>query len=138
MRSASTSEPGRRFFPPAWARVVCVVGVLASGYAAHAIHSAQGWSWLAAASAMVALCIAAGAVDAFTSKVELYPERVVVVANLVRREYARDGFAGVSWSRGTPVTLKFRSGATLRLPGVGPGAQSVFNSVRAWLARDAA
>lgn len=128
-----TEVPTRRFATPAWLRALCAFGAIAFPVATYSIYSAEGLSWPALGGVVATVLAAAGAVDAFTAKVELFPERMVVVANLVRREYLRSEFVGVTWAKGVPVMLTFRSGAHLRLPDVGANAQGVSNSVRAWL-----
>jgi len=101
--------------------------------AAYSIHAAEGWSWLAIGGVFASVVAVAGALDVLTSRVELRPEHLVVVTNLMRRDYLRSELVGASWAKGGPVTLQFKSGACLRLPTVGSSSQGVSSSVRAWL-----
>lgn len=125
--------PSHRFTSPTWLRALCAFGALACPLATYSLVSSEGWSLLALGSVLVSAMACGGLADAFTCKVELFAEHLVVVANLVRREYPRQEFVGVSWAKGVPVTLHFASGGFLRLPDVGSSAQGVTNSLRAWL-----
>jgi hypothetical protein len=125
--------PGHSFRTPVWLRVLCVFAAIAFSLASYYLYTTEGWSWLTIGCGVLAVVAVAGAFDAFMTRVELYPERMVVVANLRRREYSRSAFTGVSWAKGVPVTLQLRSGAVLKLPEVGRSTQGVCNSIRAWL-----
>jgi len=75
----------------------------------------------------------AGFIDAMTARVELNNESIVIVQNLIRREYPRSMFVKVTWGKGMPVALQSKSGEWVRLPGVGKSSQAVVNTLRAWL-----
>jgi hypothetical protein len=95
--------------------------------------ASNGWSW----TTVVLLCVIplafAGFLDAVTSRVELHHDRIVVVQNLRRREYARATFTKVTWGKGVPVALQRATGEWVELPGVGSSAQGMANTLRAWL-----
>lgn len=122
-----------RFRTPVWLRILCVFAAIAFPLGSYHLYITEGWSWLTIGGGVLAVAAVAGAFDAFLTRVDLYPERMVVVANLRRREYSRSAFTGVSWAKGVSVTLQLRSGSVLRLPEVGRSTQGVCNSIRAWL-----
>ena len=130
--------PLHRFSSPLWVRLLCVFSAIAFPVAAYFIYAQQGWSWLSLAILSITIFALAGAIDALTSKVEVFPEHLVVVGNLRRREYERSDFVSVSWAKGVPVTLQSKSGENLRLPPVGSSAQGLTNTLRAWIKRPAA
>ena len=130
--------PLHRFSSPVWVRLLCVFGAIAFPVAAYFIYAEQGWSWLSLAILSITTFAIAGAIDALTSKVEVFPERLVVVANLRRREHIRSEFVSVSWAKGVPVVLQSKSGENLRLPAVGSSAQGLTNTLRAWIKKPAA
>ena len=132
------AAPTHRFFAPTWMKVGCVFAVVAFPLASYIIYVANGFTWLFAATLALASVALAGAFDAFTSKVEIYPEHLVVVANLRRREYGRSQFVSVSAAKGVPITLQLQSGGNLELPPVGKNTQGMANSLRAWLRKSGA
>ena len=75
----------------------------------------------------------AGLIDAITQRVELHDDRIVVVQNLRKRQYARSLFVKATWAKGVPVTLETTSGGWVSLPGVGGSSQGLVNTLRAWL-----
>ena len=130
--------PTHQFLAPAWMRVGCVFAVIAFPTASYSIYIANGFTWLFLATLAIAAVAVAGAIDAFTSKVEIYPEHLVVVANLRRRKYSRSQFVSVSSAKGVPITLQFQSGGNLELPPVGKNSQAMANSLRAWVRKSVA
>jgi hypothetical protein len=122
-----------RFRTPVWLRILCVFAAIAFSLGLYHLYITEGWSWLTIGSGVLAVVAVAGVFDAFLTRVELYPERMVVVANLRRREYSRSEISGVSWAKGVPVTIQLRSGSVERLPEVGSSTQGVCESIRAWL-----
>ena len=130
--------PTHRFLTPAWMRVICIFGAIAFPVATYSIYVADGLTWPFLAALAITLFAFAGAIDVFTSKVEIFPERLVIVANLRRREYSRSEFVSVSLAKGVPITLQFQSGGNLELPPVGRNAQGIANSLRAWIEKSAA
>ena len=130
--------PKHRFSSPTWMRVLCGFGAITFPIAAYFIYAEEGWTWLSLTILAIAPFTLAGAIDAFTTRVEVFPEHLVVVANLRRREHSRSEFVNVSGAKGVPVVLQFRSGENLRLPAVGSSWQGLTNTLRAWIKKPAA
>jgi uncharacterized membrane protein YdbT with pleckstrin-like domain len=71
-------------------------------------------------------------------RVTLGPESLTIVDGLFRRRTVpRDRIESVTWGAGM-VSVKLLDGSWVHLPEVGGGAQSLTNSVRAWIKRTAA
>jgi len=117
--------------------MLAITGILAAAFpvAALGLFLSEGWSVATLVClAMVPMALL-GVVESFGRKVELYPDRLVVVANLRRTTYARSEFAAASWAKGVPVALEYVGGGYLRLPEVGVAPASVAQTMRAWLKR---
>ena len=123
----------RVFRSPLWMQIVTAVGVLLFGAAATHLYTTEGWSWLALAGMALVPVAIAGFLDALTSRIELRADKLVVVQNLRRREFARDTFVKATWGKGVPVSLERTDGSWLQLPSVGASAQGLANTLRAWL-----
>jgi hypothetical protein len=123
----------RRFRSPPWVKVVastCALLFITGGFVS---YYTRGWSWVTIVFVGLALFGVAGAFDAFTQRIELHDERIVIVRNLRRREYPRDLFVKAQWGKGVPVALQTVSGAWVQLPGVGASNQGLVNTLRAWI-----
>lgn len=131
-------DPTHRFSSPVWMRVLSSFGAIVFPIVAYFIYAEEGWTWLSLAILAIAPFTLAGAIDAFTTRVEVFPEHLVVVANLRRREHSRSEFVSVSWAKGVPVVLQSKSGENLQLPAVGSSAQGLTNTLRAWIKKPAA
>ena len=107
--------------------------LLLSAGAAHVLLY-EPWSWINALFVLVAPLSIAGVVEAFTSRVELHSELMVVVAGFRRQEYSRSEFLKVVAEKGVPIALQRTDGTWLQLPPVGTG-QGTVNSLRAWVRR---
>jgi len=83
----------------------------------------------------MAVLALAGFVDTLTARVVIFPERLVIVSNFIRREFARSDFVKASWAKGCPISLQRTDGSWLNLPPVGSSAQGMTNSLRAWIRR---
>ena len=93
----------------------------------------NGRSWVTVALIALIPIAIAGVADALTQRIELHREHIVVVRNLRRREYPRRMFVKAQWWKGVPVSLQSTSGEWVHLPGIGPTAQGLVNTLRAWL-----
>jgi hypothetical protein len=93
----------------------------------------MGWSLLSVASAILAPLSLAGFVDSLTARVKLYPDKLVVVSNLRRREYSRTMFVRATYGKGVPVALQYTTGEWLQLPNSIGGGLGMANTLRAWL-----
>ena len=123
----------RIFRSPRW--VVIVTALAAALFVAGAAwsYTTHGLSWMTIAYFGLGLFGVIGLLDALTQRIELHAEHLVVVRNLVRREYPRRLFVKAQWAKGVPVTLQTTSGEWIELPGVGSSAQGLVNTLRAWL-----
>ncbi|MBN8738943.1 MAG: hypothetical protein BGP24_13475 [Lysobacterales bacterium 69-70] len=128
----------RRFVTPTWIRLLCGLAAFATPAAAGILYAEQGLSWLTLASMAAALLAPLGLLDVLTARVELHPERLVVVANLRRREYPRSVIVRVSSSKGAGAGFEHADGRWIPLPSVAPSDQGVCRSIRSWLARGSA
>src|SRR5690606_33180722 len=70
-----------------------------------------------------------------TARVDLYPERIVIVSNLRKSAFPRGSFVRASWAKGVSVTLERSDGSFLKLPDVVGNSQGLTNSLRAWIKR---
>jgi hypothetical protein len=133
--SHDPESPSHRFTAPRWMLAITAFLALTFPAAALGLYLAEGWSaWTLISLALVPVGLL-GVVEAVGRKVELYPERLVVVANLRRRTYERSEFAVASWAKGVPVALAYVRGGYLRLPEVGAAPATVAQTLRAWLQR---
>ncbi len=128
-------SPSHRFTAPTW--MLAATGVLALAFpvAAIGLFLSEGWSAATLMSMTLVPLALLGVVESFGRKVELYPDRLVVVANLRRKTYARSEFVAANWAQGVPVALEYVGGGYLRLPEVGASPASVAQVLRAWLKR---
>lgn len=115
-------------------QALCLLGTFGFSAAAYSLHAKEGWPLLtvAAAAMLVPLSIA-GFIDALTARVDLLPEKLVVVSNFQRREYARSLFVRATWGKGVPISLEYRDGGWLHLPSFVGGGIGTVNTLRAWL-----
>jgi hypothetical protein len=135
--SHGTASPSHRFTAPTWMRAMTAVLALAFPAAAIGLVLSEGWSGMALVSVALVPLGLLGVVESFGRRMELYPDHLVVVANLRRRSYARSAFVAASWAKGVPVALEYVGGGYLRLPEVGASTASVGQTLRAWLERPA-
>ena len=98
----------------------------------------EGWAWTTLTMALMTAAAVAGLADAVTSRVELRDDRLVVVRNLRRREFARADVQSATWAAGSGASVRLRDGRDVVMPDVGGGAQGLANSLRAWLGAGAA
>ena len=93
----------------------------------------EGWAWTTLTMALMSAAAGAALADAATSRVELRDDRLVVVRNLRRREFARADVQSATWAAGCGASIRLRDGGDVVLPDVAGGAQGLANSLRAWL-----
>lgn len=134
--SQGATSPSHRFTAPVW--ILATTGVLALAFPAAAVglFLSEGWSGTTLVSFALVPMGLLGVVEVFVRRIELYPDRLVVVSNLRRRSYLRTQFVAASWAKGVPVALEFVGGGYLRLPEVGASPASVAQTLRAWLERE--
>jgi hypothetical protein len=130
------SDPPKCFYASRWLQVLCVFAALAFPTACYAIYRDNGWSLLCIASAIMSLLSLLGLIDALTARVELHPERMVVISNLRRREYPRGMFVRLTHGKGVPIALQQLSGEWIKLPDSVSGGLGMSNTLRAWLRSD--
>lgn len=123
------------FVSPRWFAGICLLGTTLTSVAAWQLQRSDGWTTLALASVAMSVLGLAGLADALTARVVIYPERLVIVSNFVRREFVRCDFIKVAWAKGCPTSLQRTDGSWLELPPVGGSAQGMANSLRAWINR---
>ena len=127
-------EPAVRTFRPPhavkWVALVAAVIFLAVTVLSFRVN---GWSWVTIVLAGIVPLGVAGFLDTMTQRVELHPEHLVVVRNLMKASYPRNGFTRVTWAKGVPVSLQLTSGKWVQLPGVGTSSQGLVNTLRAWI-----
>jgi hypothetical protein len=133
MNSPPAELQNRVYRSPVMVKVLAFLAAVAFLAGAVLLHRLQGWSWVTFAFAGMTVIGIAGLVDAWTMRVELHPEHIVVMRNLRKSSYPRSAFSGVTWGKGVPVSLQQASGGWVQLPGVGPSAQALVNTLRAWL-----
>lgn len=116
-------------------RGACLFTAVLMPVAAWHLRQSEGWTILTSACIAMAAFALLGFIDTLTARVVIFPERLVVVSNFVRREYARGNFVAVDWAKGCPVSLQRIDGSWFKLPPVGSDARGVSNSLRAWIKR---
>lgn len=125
----------RSFVIPIWVRLLCGFGALAVPVAAWILYFERGLSWLTLVTMVLAVFAPLALVDAMTARVELHAEHLVIISNLRCRKYRRCDLLRVSCERGVEAAISHVDGHWIPLPTVGPGNQSLCNSIRAWLKR---
>ncbi len=128
-------SPTKHFTPSRWLQAICLLGAIALSAAAYSLYTKEGWSLLAVAAAMLAPLSAAGFIDSLIARVELHPEKLVVISNFRRREYPRSMFVRAAWGKGVPISLEYTTGEWLHLPSFVAGGIGMVNILRAWLRR---
>ena len=91
------------------------------------------WDWSTLALAGFSLIGLLGLIDALTCSIELLPDRMKVVQNFRKREYAKLEVVDVAWAKGVGVKLRLSNGRFEELPEVGDGSSSLAAHIRNWL-----
>jgi hypothetical protein len=123
----------KRFVMPTWARVLLFFGALIASAGAVAVLRVQGWSLASVGLCALAVFAVAGLADSLLGRVELHPDKLVIVSNFRKREYPRAQFKRATWAKGVPVALEFVEGGWLQLPDFVAGGPGVLGTFRAWL-----
>jgi hypothetical protein len=116
-------------------RVVMAVAALVVAALAVVSYLVSGWTWVAVGLGLMTPVMLAGVLDSMTARLELRPDSVVIVHNLVRREYPKHRFVKIDSGKGVPISLQMDTGEWVALPGVGTSRQGMVNTLRAWLRR---
>jgi hypothetical protein len=133
MKPGSASDAARVFRSPRWAVVSVVASALVFLVVAGVSWRVRGMDGVTVLLLGLVLLGIAGVLDILTQRIELHREHIVLVQNLRRREYPRNLFVKAQWGKGVPVSLQTADGRWVHLPGVGPTAQGLVNTLRAWL-----
>ena len=133
--ASSPAQPSHRFVAPTWMRATSVLAFAL--FAAACTHEflANGGTVTAWVLMGLAVLGALGIAEVVTARVDLYPERIVIVSNLRKSAFPRGSFVRASWAKGVSVTLERSDGSFLKLPDVGGNSQGLTNSLRAWIKR---
>jgi hypothetical protein len=123
----------RRFAAPIWFKALLFLGMLVSCAFTILGVREEGWSLLNVGLCLSAVLAVAGFAEALFCRVELHPERLVVVSNFRKREYSRIQFKRVTWEKGTPVALELLDGGWLLLPAFVGGGPGVLSAFRSWM-----
>lgn len=122
-----------RFRSAVWLRYFLAGStIVVSAIAIHEFNN-DGWSWLSAGLALMAVACAAGAVAALTDGIDLDETSMTIRENFRRSTIARRDIEKVTWAKGVGVSLRLTSGRWIKLPDVGKNSQSLSNSLRAWI-----
>lgn len=69
------------------------------------------------------------------SRIEIGPDRLLIVKSFRRRVVPRRDIESVRWEWGSGVSVRLVDGSWVRLPDLGLNSQGVANRLRAWLSR---
>jgi hypothetical protein len=116
-------------------QAICLFGVFACTAAAYSLYAKEGRSLLAVFATLLVPLSVAGLIDSLVARVELHPEKLVLVSNFRRREYPRSAFVRATWGKGGPISLEYASGGWLHLPSFVAGGIGMVNTLRDWLRR---
>jgi hypothetical protein len=123
----------RREFRNGWGLHLFVAfGIAFSLYGA-IVHFRSGGMFLSFGLGGLALLFAYGLAEGLMARVVLTPDHIEIVSGFRRTVIPKSELVGVSWAKGTPVTLERASGGLVRLP-LGMGGPHP-NTIRAWLRR---
>jgi hypothetical protein len=125
----------RVFRRPTWLVIVLAATSAASIAGFVRFYIGQGVTTRTAAFGVVSAVLCAGVLDARLVRVVLRDDILEVVSLRARRSYRRAEIKSVRWQWGAGVALELTAGGWARLPEVGRDAQSLANSLRAWLKR---
>lgn len=107
--------------------------ICALGAAGELDTRGPGWTlWLLVALALLFLV---GALDALTTRLRLYNDRLEMRKNFKTTVVRRADLKRVVAERGAPIALEFEAGGWLRLPETISGLHG--NTLRAWLKQGA-
>lgn len=136
MQPDAPSRPERTFRMTRWVAGFLLAVTL--GLAAVTVYFCRrdGLSLHCGTAAACTLFSFLGFADAFTTRVSLFSDSLTITSNLRRRTYPRQTLESVTWAWGCGVSVRLQNGRWVQLPDVG-NAQSVTNSIRAWLKRTA-
>jgi hypothetical protein len=123
---------GRRFRSARWMQLVCLVsaGALVAIQVRTDPTSHPVRFWLASSLCVIAV---AALVESLVSFIHCGPAVLTVRRLLTTKSYRREDVAGVSWEKGSSVTLRLADGSWAALPSLGHSNPSVAGAVRAWL-----
>jgi hypothetical protein len=125
--------PVRTFRSSRWAVGLVAVALLLFAAGLLWFYRTEGLSLKTITFMGLTLFGIAGLIDAITQRIELHDDRIVLVQNLRKRQYARRLFVKATWAKGVPVSLQTTSGEWVSLPGVGASSQGLVNTLRAWI-----
>lgn len=124
--------------PKAGVRLLCVI-VYAAGVVLLSIHLPFGIPdhhrvWIVPVYALFGVLWLA---DLFTTRIVLRPDSIhlVSISDFLSRTIPRAEIESVTWEKGGGPYIRLRDGKWVRIPSVGRGAQSLTNTIRAWLNR---
>lgn len=110
---------------------LCLAALSLLGMSWYFFFSGDSYLLRYAGAALAALAIAAAA-DAVASKIVLDGDTMLIVSLMRRRQFRRSEFVSVQVEGGA-VVLKRSEGGWVILPGTGQNAQSVRDTVDAWI-----
>ena len=117
-----------------WAiAAICVAALAFLGMSAYFFFYGDSYLMRYVGMALAAFAIAAAA-DAAASRIVLEDDTLHVNSLMRRRSFPRSDFVSAQVDGGA-VVLKRREGGWVILPGTGQNAQSVRNTIHAWVTR---
>lgn len=128
----------RQYRGPTWVIGLYAISLILSIFSAWQLYAQHSLSALSIAAMLLVPLLLAGLIDALTTSVVVTEAHLSVRSNFRRRVYAQSLFSSVSWSKGSPVALKYRDGGWLKLPSVNTSSQDIIYTLRAWLKRSEA
>lgn len=94
----------------------------------------SGFNWVAGFFLAFGGLNNVGALQQMTSRVRLLPDRIEFGDLFRTTRLQKSDIESVTWEKGSGVSLRMKNQKWVRVPDVG-AAQSVCNSIRAWLKR---
>jgi hypothetical protein len=95
MVNVVTKSP-KRFVASTWLRVTLFFVATIAGAATLVLHKSQGWSLTVLGLSGLALLAVAGFIESLLGRVELHPDKLIVVSNFRKREYSHGQFKRVT------------------------------------------
>ena len=132
-----TDAGGRVLRTAPW--LVALVGVASVLFVAGALFTYvdDGWSLTTLCFVVLSGLGFVGLIDSLTCRVIFDDDALRVVSFWGRKTYPTSEISSVKWQWGTGVFLKLHEGGWAKLPELGRNSQSIANTVRAWLKRNA-
>ncbi len=120
------------FRNPWWHAVLLAFASAAALFVAYLLRAES--IWLLAFFLLFGVLCAVGCVESRIAFLRLESESLELFSNFRRKRLAKHAIQSINWAKGSGASLKLASGRWLELPSFGVSAQSLANSVRAWLA----